>query len=88
MKAQLSSGDVYGAIDPHSHILPQAFIEDLRKGRFGRTVTIERDKGFEWMEKSCSKRESSPMRFTFDWGLDGVHDDPRYLDMLKRVGLD
>ncbi len=38
------------AIDPHTHILPEAFLDDLRKGRLGEAVSIEQDeKGNEWM---------------------------------------
>ena len=33
-------------IDPHAHIAPQSFIEDVRKKRFGDAVTIE--KGTSW----------------------------------------
>ena len=47
MQAKSFSGSAHGAIDPHTHGLPQAFIEDVRQGRFGRTVAIEPDKGSE-----------------------------------------
>ena len=49
MTVKISSGGARGAIDPHTHILPQGFIEDVRRGRFGPTVTIEQDKGSEWV---------------------------------------
>jgi aminocarboxymuconate-semialdehyde decarboxylase len=38
-----------GAIDPHTHVYPKTFIEDVRRGRFGRTITIAPAKGFEWI---------------------------------------
>ena len=31
------------AIDPHTHILPMGFLDDLRKGRLGKAVSIEKD---------------------------------------------
>ena len=37
------------AIDPHNHIYPQGFMDDVRQGRFGQTVTIEPGNGFEWI---------------------------------------
>jgi hypothetical protein len=46
------------------------------------------DKGFEWLERAYSKREWRLLRIQFDWFLDGVRTDPRYLDLLKRLGLD
>ena len=48
----------------------------------------ENDKGFEWLERSYGRREPSLMRLRWDWDFDRVRDDPRYLDMLKRVGVD
>jgi TolB-like protein/KaiC/GvpD/RAD55 family RecA-like ATPase len=44
------------------------------------------DKGFEWLERAYSKREW-PLGIQLDWDLDGVRTDPRYLDLLKRLGL-
>ncbi len=34
-------------IDPHAHISPESFIEDVRKKRFGKAVTIEKGKPWE-----------------------------------------
>jgi len=46
------------------------------------------DKGFEWLERAYSKRESGLLEIQWDLNLDGVRTDPRYLDLLKRLGLD
>ena len=48
----------------------------------------EIDKGFEWLEKSYSKREGSLARMKIDDNLDGIRDDPRYHEMLKRLEMD
>ena len=48
----------------------------------------EKDKGFEWLERSYSRKELHILDITFDPQFDGVRDDPRYLDLLKRLGLD
>jgi TolB-like protein/Tfp pilus assembly protein PilF len=45
------------------------------------------DKGFEWLERAYSKREGGLLGIQYDWDLDGVRTDPRYLDLLKRLGL-
>ena len=45
------------------------------------------DKGFEWLERAYSQRESGPLYIQHDLFLDGVRTDPRYLDLLKRLGL-
>ena len=46
------------------------------------------DKGFEWLERAYSKKEMDLLGIQWDWDLDGVRTDPRYLDLLKRLGLD
>jgi len=35
------------SIDPHAHIAPESFIQDVRKKRFGKAVTIEKGKLWE-----------------------------------------
>jgi serine/threonine-protein kinase len=47
------------------------------------------DRGFEWLERAYSKAETVLLaKIQWDWFLDGVRTDPRYLDLLKRLGLD
>jgi hypothetical protein len=46
----------------------------------------ENDKGFEWLERSYSRREDLLPTIKFEPELDGVRNDPRYLDLLKRLG--
>jgi TolB-like protein len=46
------------------------------------------DKGFEWLERAYSQRDFYLLYIQLDWFLDGVRTDPRYLDLLKRLGLD
>jgi serine/threonine-protein kinase len=48
----------------------------------------ENDKGFEWLERSYSMREWTLVYVKSSPQLDGVRTDPRYLDLLKRLGLD
>jgi serine/threonine-protein kinase len=54
----------------------------------------EIDRGFEWLERSYSKREDSLQYIRIDEELDTdescvrVRSDARYLDLVKRLGLD
>jgi tetratricopeptide (TPR) repeat protein len=48
----------------------------------------EIDKGFEWLERSYSEKETFVLGIASTRELDGVRNDPRYLDLLKRLGLD
>jgi TolB-like protein len=48
----------------------------------------EDDKGFEWLERSYSRRETGLLYTTVGSDFDSVRSDPRYLDLQKRLGLD
>ena len=48
----------------------------------------ENDKGFEWLERSYSRREFSLPGVSVDPDFDSIRGDPRYLDLLKGLGLD
>jgi len=47
----------------------------------------ENDKGFEWLERSYSRKEGALSWMQVWWELDGVRADWRYVDLLKRFGL-
>jgi serine/threonine-protein kinase len=44
-------------------------------------------KGFEWLERSYSRREGALFGIQVQPDLDRVHNDPKYLNLLKRLGL-
>jgi hypothetical protein len=46
----------------------------------------ETDKGFEWLERSFFRGEDISS-ITYDPDFDGIRTDPRYLNLLKRLGL-
>ena len=48
----------------------------------------EVDAGFEWLEKSYSVKESELLGIIFDETFDLVRNDPRYQNLLKRLGLE
>jgi TolB-like protein len=48
----------------------------------------ENDRGFEWLERSYSAKEDSILDIKSEIELDGVRTDPRYIDLLKRLGLE
>ena len=48
----------------------------------------EKDRGFEWLERSYARRESHLLDITFYPQFDSIRTDPRYLDLLKRIGLE
>jgi len=55
----------------------------------GATYALEigdRDKAFEYLEKSLEQREVWMMGLNVDPRLDSLRDDPRYLPLLARVG--
>ena len=48
----------------------------------------ETERGFEWLQRSYSRHEGYLPFITIDPEMDGVRTDPRYTDLLKRLGLD
>src|SRR2546425_1280020 len=50
-------------------------------------LLAQNDKGFEWLEKSYSRRESGLLSIAVDVMFDGVRADPRYQNLVERLGL-
>jgi adenylate cyclase len=48
----------------------------------------EVDTAFEWLEKSYSKKESDLFGLSFDPTFDGIRNDPRYQNLMKKLGLE
>ncbi len=48
----------------------------------------ERDKAFEWLEKSYAMRQADLVSIKIDPSLDSLRDDSRYIDLLRRVNLE
>jgi adenylate cyclase len=47
----------------------------------------ENDKGFEWLEKAYSRRDSGLLGIAIDDMFDGIRSDPRYQNVLNKIGL-
>jgi len=48
----------------------------------------EKDKGFEWLEKSYAAKDGSLLGIGYQQDLNWIHSEPRYLELLKRLGLE
>ena len=73
-------------IDPHAHISPESFIEDVRKKRFGRAVTIE--KGKPWLKEFGGTLGAMCLASRMKaWWSRSRGALPAYLIMTIRVGL-
>ncbi len=47
----------------------------------------ERDKAFEWLEKAYAQHADGLVRLREELGFDNLRSDPRYADLLRRIGL-
>lgn len=69
-------------------------VEDLKE-RLNREYLIawvyaglgEKDQAFKWLEKAYEERDSSMVYLKVDPKLDSLRSDPRFADLLRRVGL-
>jgi hypothetical protein len=41
----------------------------------------------EWLQRAFEQRETPLMHLSIAWDWDGLRDDPRFRDLLRRVGL-
>ena len=46
------------------------------------------NRGFDWLERSYNANEYMLLNVKVDRDFDGIRGDPRYLDLLKRLGLE
>ena len=73
------------AIDLHTHVYPQGFIEDVRRGRFGRAAAIEAGAEGEWIvtrgrvlgRETELRNKLTPLYYELE---------PRFADM-ERMGV-
>lgn len=47
----------------------------------------DRDRAFAWLEKAMETHSSGPPNFKVDPTVDALRSDPRFADLLRRVGL-
>jgi len=78
--AAASDRDVQLLLARYGHILPyQAADVYAWRG--------ENDKAFEWLERAYTLHDASFMYLEFDPLLRGLHADPRFAELLARLGL-
>ncbi len=47
----------------------------------------EKDQAFEWLEKAYAEHSDGLLRLKEELGFDNLRSDPRYSDLLRRIGL-
>ena len=60
---------------------------DYRGMALAYTALGENDKAFEWLERSFQKHEESLCSLKIDLKFKSLRSDPRFIEMLDRVGL-
>jgi len=61
---------------------------DYRGMAMAYTALGENDKAFEWLEKSYAKHEESLCSLRIDPKMDPLRSDPRFIMLLRRIGLE
>jgi hypothetical protein len=70
-------------------------LSDLAKRKYVSSYNVgiiylglgEKDRGFEWLENAYRERSDLLVYLNADPRLSDVHADPRFVDLVKRVGL-
>lgn len=47
----------------------------------------EKDKAFEWLAKAYQEHDSGLVLLKVEPEFDNIRSDPRYADLLRRIGL-
>jgi hypothetical protein len=47
----------------------------------------EKDKAFAWLEKTFEARHVSTIQFKIEPAYDSLRDDPRYAELIRKIGL-
>jgi hypothetical protein len=67
---------------PHWENLQEIFHAALALAPDERALIL-----FEWMEKAYAQHADGLVRLKEEVGFDNLRSDPRYADLLRRVGL-
>jgi tetratricopeptide (TPR) repeat protein len=95
MRAHLARGyAISGRVDDASKILNE-LIELSKQKYIPALIDIgliyaalnEIDKAFEWLEKACQERTNVMVWLYPDPAVDPLRSDPRFLDLMRRIGL-
>ena len=82
-----------GKKDEARKIIEETGIENILSSNDYRGVALvyaalgEKDEAFEWLEKSYQKHEESLCSIMIDHKFDLLRGDPRFIVMLKKIGL-
>ncbi len=73
-------------IDPHAHIIPESFVESVRKKRFGKSVTIQKGKPWDFVV-GRGKKQGKEIVLKFPLREDLTDIETRFKGM-KKQGVD
>ena len=95
VKTDLALAHIYAASGHKAEA--QTLIRKIRPGELGpndyRSMAMvyaalgEKDHAFEWLEKSYDRHEESLCSLKVDPKFDSLHSDPRFNEILNKVGL-
>ncbi len=89
-------GNAYGVAGKHAEA--QAILKEL-EARYAKREATERDvayvyaglddrdRTFEWLEKAFQQRSGSLTQVTWQFGFEALRSDPRYANLVRRMGL-
>ncbi|HYG78897.1 MAG TPA: tetratricopeptide repeat protein, partial [Pyrinomonadaceae bacterium] len=79
-------GDAFRILDELNKLAQQRYVSSYTFALVYAGLN-DRDRAFEWLEKSYRDRASEIAYFKVDPLLDNLRPDPRFADLVRRVGL-
>ena len=96
IKAQVSLAQIYAAAGRRSEAM--AIVDTIENQQLGgndyRGMAMvyaalgDNDKAFTWLERSYQRHEESLCSLKIDPKLNSLHSDPRFNEMLRKIGLE
>jgi len=85
-KAKLS-GACAALIEVLKNESQKEYISPYEIAHYYALIMGNRDQALEWLEKSYAERSGPLESIKIDGAFESLHSDPRYIDLLKRMGL-
>ncbi|MGI8811788.1 MAG: TPR end-of-group domain-containing protein [Pyrinomonadaceae bacterium] len=80
-------GFVRARIPWRKKVYAKRFTPQLIDNAWDYAFLNDKDNAFEWLAKSLDKGETDMVFLKFNPAYEGLHDDPRFKELIRKIGL-